>query len=576
MLDPMIPLALGLHSGKGVYALLLGSGISSNSGIFTGWKIVVDLIQKMAALNGKDCGDDPAAWYFTEFGKEPDYSDLLAIIAGTSTERMQILKSYFEPTPEEIEQNLKVPTAAHKAIAALVAEGYIRVIVTTNFDRLMERALEAVNVTPVVISSADDVRGAVPLPHSPCTIFKVHGDYLDSRLKNTPGELSKYDPPTRKLLGRIFDEYGLIVCGWSAEWDIDLRGAIERCPTRRYTTYWSAFKGVTDHAAGLCQKRAAQIIDGMDADTFFKRLGEKVTALRDMEANHPLSAPMAVATVKRYLPNKRDEIRVHDLVIGEAGRVATTLFGNLGPQKTERTLKEYEDGVEIILPLLATAGYWGNPGHRRTWLRAFHELVTPRSGPFPGFATEMDYYPTWLVLHAYGIVALAHGRLGNLAYILANCTVKTDRGSRVPMIQHLVTKLLGSELESVIRKEVPAFKDYNLVASRYVSQQLREPLREWISENDRYNNLFAQFEYLIGLVFSDIYQADSGHFGAIQGLYLGYRLMPGHFQEVIEKQKERWPFLRVGLFKGSLDRLREAKAGHDKSVDIMRMRMLHY
>ena len=44
-----------------------------------------------------------------------------------------------------------------------------------------------------------------------------------------------------RLLDQVFDEYGLIVCGGSADWD-KARAAIERCPNRRDTTYWSAFR----------------------------------------------------------------------------------------------------------------------------------------------------------------------------------------------------------------------------------------------------------------------------------------------------------------------------------------------
>jgi hypothetical protein len=34
-------------------------------------------------------------------------------------------------------------TAAHNAIAALVKVGWIKVVITTNFDRLIEQALDA-------------------------------------------------------------------------------------------------------------------------------------------------------------------------------------------------------------------------------------------------------------------------------------------------------------------------------------------------------------------------------------------------------------------------------------------------
>jgi hypothetical protein len=110
-----------------------------------------------------------------------------------------------------------MPTPAHAAIARLVRDGALKVLVTTNFDRLLERALEEAGVVPIVLATSDALEGAIPLAHTQCTIVKVHGDYLDARIRNTPTELAHYDSRIDGLLDQIFDEYGLIVCGWSGE-----------------------------------------------------------------------------------------------------------------------------------------------------------------------------------------------------------------------------------------------------------------------------------------------------------------------------------------------------------------------
>jgi hypothetical protein len=44
----------------------------------------------------------------------------------------------------------------------------------------MEHALFDVGVQPTIISTWDAIKGAIPVTHSPCTIIKVHGNYLDS------------------------------------------------------------------------------------------------------------------------------------------------------------------------------------------------------------------------------------------------------------------------------------------------------------------------------------------------------------------------------------------------------------
>ena len=144
---------MSIHSNRGVYALLLGSGVSRAAGVPTGWEVQLDLIRKIAVASGTTADPDPEAWYQMTFRQTPDYSQLLGEIAKSPSERMQLLRNYFEPTAEEREDGLKVPTSAHRAIARLVADGFVRVLITTNFDRLIESALSEVGIQPMVIAA---------------------------------------------------------------------------------------------------------------------------------------------------------------------------------------------------------------------------------------------------------------------------------------------------------------------------------------------------------------------------------------------------------------------------------------
>ena len=142
MIEPLLSLAITIHSNKGCYAVLLGSGVSRSAGIPTGWEVILDLARRLARLRNEDCEPDPAAWFKAKFAQDPNYADLLDQLAKSPTERSQLLRSYFEPSPEEREEGRKQPTPAHRAIAQLARLGFVKVIVTTNFDKLMERALE--------------------------------------------------------------------------------------------------------------------------------------------------------------------------------------------------------------------------------------------------------------------------------------------------------------------------------------------------------------------------------------------------------------------------------------------------
>ena len=122
MISPTESLAFSMHANPGVYAVLLGSGVSRAAKIPTGWEITLDLIRKLAKLRNEveACDSDPERWYQNTFGKQADYSDLLDELCKTPTERQQLLRDYIEPSPDERDEGAKQPTAAHKAIAALV------------------------------------------------------------------------------------------------------------------------------------------------------------------------------------------------------------------------------------------------------------------------------------------------------------------------------------------------------------------------------------------------------------------------------------------------------------------------
>jgi class 3 adenylate cyclase len=241
--------------------------------------VVLDLITKVAGVLGEDPGDDVAAWYEKRFGEEPDYSKLLDSLAKSPAERSALLRSYFEPTGEDRSHGVKVPGVAHKALAQLAVSGHVKVFVTTNFDRLIEQALEEAGITPRVLSTPDDILGSPPLSQAGVTVLKLHGDYLDTRMKNTPAELDEYDANVDGLLDRIIDEHGFIVCGWSGIWDTALRRAFERSESRRYTTYWADVVPPAPAAMGLIEHLNGEFLQVKGADPFFTGIVDSIKSL---------------------------------------------------------------------------------------------------------------------------------------------------------------------------------------------------------------------------------------------------------------------------------------------------------
>jgi hypothetical protein len=578
MIDSALSLAISMYSNKGIYALLLGSGISRSAGIPTGWEVVLNLIRKLAVLKNEDYGSDPAAWYQKTFGEEPSYSKLLDALAKSPSERSQLLRDYFEPREEEREQGLKVPTAAHKAIADLVVGGYVRVILTTNFDRLLDQALEAVGVVPTVISTPDAVEGALPLVHTRCSIIKLHGDYLDTRIKNTSDELELYDSRLNTLLDRIFDEYGLIVCGWSAEWDTALRAALERCQSHRFTMYWAARGEVGEVAKQLITLRSGESIKIRDADTFFADLAEKVFALEEINRPHPLSAKMAEATVKKYLVDDRYRIRLHDLVMDELnlldGELSDTHFPVGVPFTSNelwRRVQRYEALSEMLLAIIITGCYWDEKS-QQLWAKCL-ERLSYRPTAISGVPAWIDLrlYPALLLLYGGGIAAIVAEQYDTFATLLTKAMARVESKD-----QPLVLAVNAWEvMEQNIAEQLPNMQNQISPLSEHLYSVLREHLKEYLPQDIRYQEYFDRFEYLLALVHADLKgkQEDgiSGPIGRFGWRGRGARRLDappimGEIESEIARAGENWPLLKAGLFDTSVERLQMVKTRFDAWV----------
>ena len=415
-------LAFALTDRPGTYALLLGSGISSAAMVPTGWQITESLILRIAALRGDEAAAavNPAAWYCEHFEQEPSYSTLVEDLGRTASERQTILDRYIEQNEQDREQSWKRQTPAHKAIAKLAKLGIIRIIITTNFDRLLENSLAEEQVPLAVISSPDDIDGMQPLSqsHGLCQVIKLHGDYKDSRILNIEAELKEYDERTDRLLDRILDEFGMVVCGWSADWDVALRKAIIRCSTRRFGWYW-AQKGETSAAADqIIQYRDALRVHIEDADSFFTDLLSQVEALLEHSRPHSGSTTLAVALLKRYMPNPEDRIRLSGLVTERTQSAAEAIrkAGEIRVSQSQRQADASASACETLIAMAGTAGYWMEERHRKDWLDSLETLLLSAKG-WRAEAGPMRAYGASLVFWSLCTAAIARERLDTIKFM---------------------------------------------------------------------------------------------------------------------------------------------------------------
>lgn len=543
-LEPLALLATGVHAQPGVYALLLGSGVSTGAGMPTGWGVVQALVRRIAgATHTTDPAAvdaavaDPDGWWDEHGDGQPlGYSNLLAALGATPAARRAQLAGFFEPTEEDLESGLKVPSAAHRAIAQLVKRGYVRVILTTNFDRLLEKALDDAGVPPQVLSRPENLGGLTPLPHAPVTVIKLHGDYADLDMRNTLEELSSYPPEWDALLDRVLDEYGLVISGWSAEWDKALVGAIERIRSRRYPLYWDSRSSNGPTATGLLAQHGGTVVPAASADALFAGLVERIDALERL-AEPPLSTAMAVTRLKRYLPDPIRRIDLYDLVTGAADVAAAAVRGaSTAPitggdtgQHMQDLYAGYLRDTEPLLALL-TAGVFHDRDRTHTdlWVDCVQRLLQARTAPTGTFNEAVDaarHYPALLAMRSAGMLAGHLGRDDVLFELLTTPTWRRPFGAseRLPAYQVL------NEYDVAPAGVVNAMPRWGGAAgwryppSHLLRADLREPLRSYLPDDEDYETAADRYEYAVALLRHSMPSPWAGQSWAYPGEFIGER-----------------------------------------------------
>jgi hypothetical protein len=415
----------------------------------------------------------------------------------------------------------------------------------------------------------------------------MNGDYLDIRFKNTSVELEQFDESLSRLLDRILDEFGLIVCGWSAKWDRGLRSAIERCSSHRFATYWCSRGEMEQEATSLAASRRAETIKIANADSFFQDLDEKVTSLEDLQLQHPISAKLATVTLKRLLPTLTNKIRVFDLVSEEATRIHNelesarfaTVVDNFEDDDMTRRMHQYESLIESLQSMLIVGGFWGSEEQKDLWIRSL-EIVADVSTDNKGVAplVNLKRYPALVLLYSAGIAAVAAGKYENLHAVLIDAQGRINYPTKLLPLA-LVLHPDDVVLDGWTQRALADSQVYYFPRSEYLCRILREPLKEILPIDDHYNKSFDRFEYLFALASAD---ERAKHNLNPQRNFVGrFFCHPEENSEdtvsaiFAESQKDGtdWPPLRAGFFDRSPDTL---EARRQRVGDVIKRWRAHH
>lgn len=404
-LDPIVSLSVAIAEAPGSQAFLLGSGISREAGVPTGqqvfWQAVGELYRLENEIPDTPDRDGLAAWLDETRRGEFAYSEILELIAPDPANRRDYLAKHFEG---------KEPGVSHHELAALAEQELVRVFVTTNFDRLLEHALQARGIEPIIVTCAADLASAPRREHAQCYVVKPHGDYLQETIRNTPSELAELEPEMTHELSEIFDRYGVVVLGYSGS-DPAISGLLgARCS--RYGLYWVARGELGEGAKRIIERTGGRVIERDGAAEFLADLRRRLEVFRSQPSGH---TPIEVYEEVLALVRAKNEIGLAEVMRRERreyGERMTTIIGEHRqehPQEEnllrahDQMLPVWERRLASLLPVIAYA-----PDSFQREVRSLIELMEgrPIEGGYTAWAELLDW-ATWWLGYVAGAFALA-------------------------------------------------------------------------------------------------------------------------------------------------------------------------
>ena len=569
-IDRLTTLALSLYSNRGAYALLLGSGISRSAHIPSAWEVENELIRKVAALSGVAEADDWHVWYNNEYGREAEYSTLLDELASTKTERVGLMRSFFEPSKQDREMGWKEPAPAHKAIAELAKKGFIKIILTTNFDRLIENALQSEGVVYQVILHESDLEKITPISHCAVpTVVKINGDYIDCRFRNTAIELESYPDELKRFLTRVFEDYGLITCGWSATWDKGLVDIMKNSALSRYNSFFTDVSKQNEDLSILAENRRGETIRIDGADKFFCDLNEQVQILDKNEISKTLGKDIVLAKVKKYLKDDVYEIEYTELIEGlveEAYQMIQEIADYSQPLTVSLFhlfLERHRNAVSLLMDVAFVVGRWGKPEHVSQIGKGIVKLcilpfvngrtVCVNSNYVHGIAAT-------LLLNALGVSCVRYGNFSGLNTVVGlevpaeNFMTMTSREKLLYMVgdSHLGDDTLNDLID----------KSYYYPYSHIILEELRPHFEKVFTLKAEFESAFYTWEHLKSLLYG-YYECSIIGFSVPIGDFIRYEVEERfrhqaqtpycRFFDGAHELRDEWAPIKQGLFGGEYD-----------------------
>ena len=266
-LDALIPKLKNLNDEVRPFAVFLGAGASYSAGIPLAGEIA-RMIEDKCKAEVKDC-------------TQRDYATLMSKLL--PSRRYELLKD----TVDKAKLNM-----GHLYLAALVKAGNVDVVLTTNFDPLMIRALAYANIRPNVydVPNAKKFDSMVIIP--PAIVY-LHGQFNSFITIHTLRESEAITVDIKYAITTVIRDRTLVVIGYGGEND-PVFDVLKSWPQYTYGLYWVQYnqddpgRHVVQELLRDHQKYAFLIRDE-PPDLFFPRLSTALGVQATHIANKPFT-----------------------------------------------------------------------------------------------------------------------------------------------------------------------------------------------------------------------------------------------------------------------------------------------
>ena len=275
-------------------------------------------------------------------------------------------------------------------------------------------------------------------------------------------------------------------------------------------------------------------------------------------------ASSAIAELKKYLPDPVRRIELYDFMMDEVDHAIRSVRDLPVDTRTSfeayaEQMAAYENASDRLLALLVSGVFHSNTReHDRLWVRCVERLASRQMRTEGGsLLVDLQRYPTLLALYAIGLGAVVSDRADSLARVLGSVTV---RDPYQPYRVGVANSARGALNTQAVKHAFSHLQDRKTPISDHLLELLRPLVANFVPSDDEYQELFDEFEYLMGLVHTDGEGRGLGPLGRAVWRWAARDDKPGSFVD-----RHTAPLIKAGVFKGA-ESLANARHAYDGTL----------